>query len=146
MKTVTTIVKILEVAKVEIKRVSDASKRGFQVNDDGAREQVGVEGRGLQAADRLLDLRGPQAGGFAKRRADQHVLPDKRNGEKERAHREQAEREQEQDPGEFAEEVFITPDGFGENGVDRAIFDIARQELRGGHDREERGKMLIAPN
>ena len=115
-------------------------ERGFQINDDDARKQIGVEGRGLEAAKRLLDLLGPEAGGCAECLVHEDLLPNEKHGEKKRAHGENAEREEEENAGEFADEVFVARDRLGENGVNGAVFEVAREELSGGDDREERAE------
>ncbi len=68
------------------------------------------------------------------------VFPNEKQGEKKRAHGENAEREEEQDAGEFAHEVFVARNGLGQDGVNGAVFQIARDELSRRHDCEKRAE------
>jgi hypothetical protein len=81
-----------------------------------------------------------EPGGAAQRLADEHLLAREEDGEKKRAHRQDAKGEEEENAGQFADQVFVTRDRLGQDGVDGAILDVAREKLRGGHDREERSK------
>ena len=133
-------VKMLEEAKVEMKQGESGKQRRFQVDDDDSGKQIGIEGGGLEAEKRLLDLVGPEAGGRAQRLVSEDVFPNEKQGEKKRAHGENAEREEEQDAGEFAHEVFIARNGLGQDGVNGAVFEIPRDKLSRRNDREQRAE------
>ena len=102
--------------------------------------RVGVEGGGLEAEKRLLDLPWSEAGGGAQRLVDEDMFPNEKQSEKKRAHGQQAEREEEQNAGEFAHEVFVARNGLGQDGVNGAVFQITRDELSRCHDCEKRAE------
>ena len=104
----------------------------------GSRLALKAEALRLRIAS--LNLLGAKAGSLAERFADEHFLPNEKHGEKKRAHREDAEGEEEEDAGQFADEVFVARDRLGQDGVDGAVLDVARDELGRGHDREERSE------
>ena len=83
---------------------------------------------------------GSEAGGRAECLVHEDVFPNEKQGEKKRAHGENAEREEEQDAGEFAHEVFVARNGLGQDGVNGAVFQIARDELSRRHDCEKRAE------
>ena len=131
-------VKMLEEAKVEMKKGERSEQRRLQIDDDDTGKQIGVEGGGLQAAERLLDLLGRRPAVARSVSFDEHLFPNEKHGEEKRAHGQDAEREEEQNAGEFADEVFVARNGLGQDGVNGAVLEIAREELSRRHDREKR--------
>ena len=113
-------------------------ERGLEIDERNSLQEIGVEGRGPETANSFLQLRGRQIGTLAKGFAHEDFLPNEKQAEEEHTHGENAEREEEEDADQFAEQIFVTRHRFRENGVNRPLFEVARNQLSGGDNREQR--------
>ena len=105
-----------------------------------------MKAEALRRAERLLDLFGGKPGSCRVVSAEKHLLAQEKDSEKKSAHRENAKGEQEQDAGEFAEEVFEARDRLGQDGVDGAILEIRGSSCAVATIARSEVNMLIAPS
>ncbi len=132
-------VKSDEVAKVEIKRVSAASRTAFTKMMRMPGIEVRVESRGLDGRERgRRFLR--RVAKFRTRLRENALFAQPEHDAEDGTHQKSEEREQQDDSEKLAEEIDEAGNRFRQKIVECAIFEILREKIRGGENGQQRGK------
>src|SRR5581483_6798122 len=112
----------------------------FEIDGANRRDEVAVEGGLPDTFQRRCQLVRRRSGHLMEGITQDALFAQVKDAEKQSAQKNRAEREKEKDAKEFAQEIFEAGDRFGENGVDRAVFDILGNETRRACDGQETGQ------
>ena len=129
-------VKIVEVAKVETNSVKRCEQTRFEEDDDDSGNKIDVERRGANGAQSIGELVRRRAGHLFRGGLQHCLLAHVQHGQERRDHHQSADRQQQKNSGNFTDNVFETRHWLGENGINRAVFDVPRHHSRRGDDRQ----------
>ncbi len=91
-------------------------------------------------AQRIGELVGWRASHLFRGSLQHCLLAHVQHGQERRDHDQGANRQQQKNSGNFTDNIFETRHRLGENGINRAVFDVPRQHSRRGYDCQERSE------
>ena len=143
-------VKRVELAKVARRRVKAAATEAFQEDGEGCEEEAGGEALGCDGGTELIGFAfGVFGGGGDADRAlgdggefaiEDLGLPEVEDGAEDDLHDGERNGDEEEHTDEFPQEVFGAADGLGEDRVERAVFEVAREKDGGARDGKHDGE------
>src|SRR5437868_11420796 len=113
-------------------------ERRFQKNNRDAGEDVDLQAACAHRVQRVAQLFALGAAHLAHRFAEHSLFAQIKNNHEQRAHQSDADGQQKQHAEKFAEQIFETRHWFRQNGVNRAVFDVLRNQTRRRDDGEQR--------